>query len=314
MCLERRLRSPGSVAALRRSVSVPFNWPSKSQGGDASIIYARWIGGGWVSTLRARGKNMRRRVAFGKIGAAALPSAASLVEPDADATTMRALQGHLPGTMAGSTSREANRPSTIAKLTDVPESSNASADTAMDRYADGDDRAFDEVYDAMAQRLYSYAVWLTRNEQRAEDLLQHTWEMICRNRGRFVRGSRVMPWAIAILRNRHRDAAKRPAIEQALTERVHDSAESVDRPDPAECVEQKQLDECVRLQIRRLPPCQRDALELFYYGGLSQIEVAEVLDASVASVKSRLQRATENLRSIFRCSDRMEEHDETSRR
>jgi DNA-directed RNA polymerase specialized sigma24 family protein len=56
-----------------------------------------------------------------------------------------------------------------------------------------------------------------------------------------------------------------------------------------------------------LPPCQQQAVELFYYGGLSQTEVAEVLDASVAGVKSRIQRATETLRGIFRTSDKMED-------
>ncbi len=74
------------------------------------------------------------------------------------------------------------------------------ATSAMDRYAQGDDAAFSELYDALAPRLYGYLLRQTRNNARAEDLTQQTFLQMHCARGRFVRGADVVPWAFAIAR------------------------------------------------------------------------------------------------------------------
>jgi RNA polymerase sigma-70 factor, ECF subfamily len=247
---------------------------------------------------------------------AAIPRSRSLVRQSADEVAMRTLDDALFGKAPQLTNGAGIRPpnSRVAHEHATPFvaqysalSSSPSADAAMDRYADGDDHAFGELYDALAPRLYSYGLRLTRNEERAEDLVQHTWEMMCRSRGAFVRGSRVMPWAISILRNRDRDARKRPKVEQLSSDGLHEVAKAAEQPDPSECVECKQLDQLVRQKLQVLPACQRDAFELFYYGGLGQSEIAEVLDATVAGIKSRIQRATGTLRGMFQGSDKMDD-------
>jgi RNA polymerase sigma-70 factor, ECF subfamily len=178
-------------------------------------------------------------------------------------------------------------------------SSNPDADAAMDRYADGDESAFPELYRAANPRLYAYALRLTRNEAQTQDLVQHTWEMVCRARGTFMQGSSVMAWLFCILRNRECDVRRRPRVEELSSDGTNDPGHCTPHPDPSECVETKELDELVRQQLKLLPACQRDAVELFFYAGLSQSEVAEVLDSSVAGIKSRIQRATETLRTVF---------------
>jgi RNA polymerase sigma-70 factor (ECF subfamily) len=183
-------------------------------------------------------------------------------------------------------------------------SSSAAADAAMDRFADGENAAFVELYPALAPRLYAYALRLTHDKWQAEDLVQHTFEMMCAARGRFIRGSRTMPWAISILRNRHLALRRRPKLEEFFPDGLHDGAHAGDGPDPTECAERKQLDALVHQELATLPVCQRDACELFYYAGLTQAEVSEVLDTSVAAVKSRVQRATDALRSIFQSAFR----------
>jgi RNA polymerase sigma-70 factor (ECF subfamily) len=179
-------------------------------------------------------------------------------------------------------------------------SSNPIADAAMDRFADGDNGAFDELYRAIAPRLYAYALRIAKHDRwLAEDLVQHTFANICERRGGFIRGARTMPWALSILRHRHLDMLKKPKREEFFPEGVGDTSEDCEAPGPAECTERKQLDELFRQELRRLPASQREVCELFYYGGLTQAEVAEMLDVSVAAVKSRVQRATESLRQIF---------------
>lgn len=70
----------------------------------------------------------------------------------------------------------------------------------MERYACGDDAAFEKLYDAVAPRLFGYLLRQTRDRVRAEDLLQQTLLQMHRARGTFLSGAEVMPWAFAIAR------------------------------------------------------------------------------------------------------------------
>src|SRR5437870_3136108 len=68
------------------------------------------------------------------------------------------------------------------------DSSSAALDAAMDRYARGEDSAFEEVYDGLAPRLQSFLLRYTSDRARAEDVVQQTMLQIHRARGRFTLG------------------------------------------------------------------------------------------------------------------------------
>jgi RNA polymerase sigma factor (sigma-70 family) len=82
----------------------------------------------------------------------------------------------------------------------VPEASNSKASIAMARYANGESRAFVEVYDELAPSLFHYLQKLARNDATAEDLLQQTFLRMHDARGRFTPGAAVEPWAFSIAR------------------------------------------------------------------------------------------------------------------
>src|SRR5688572_8224274 len=86
-------------------------------------------------------------------------------------------------------------------------------DTAMDRYARGEDAAFAEVYDGLAPRLMAFLVRYTRDRARAEDVVQQTMLQIHRARGRFTPGAQVVPWAFAIARRLLIDSHRRGGRE-----------------------------------------------------------------------------------------------------
>src|SRR5258708_12316377 len=86
----------------------------------------------------------------------------------------------------------------------------------MDRYANGDDGAFGDLYDLLAPRLYGYLVRQTRNTARAEDLVQQTFLQMHCARGRFVPGADVVPWAFAIARRLLIDGVRRSGREVSL--------------------------------------------------------------------------------------------------
>jgi RNA polymerase sigma-70 factor (ECF subfamily) len=171
----------------------------------------------------------------------------------------------------------------------------------MDRYARGDDRAFAEVYDALAPRLHAYLLRRTRDAAKAEDVLQQTMLQIHRARGRFHPGAEVTPWAFAIARRLVIDQHRRRGREQLAPsdEDVGELVESLDaRAD--DVVVAKEVATRIGQELERLPANQRAAFELIKQEGLSVAEAAQVLGTTVAAVKLRAHRAYEALRAALR--------------
>ncbi len=83
------------------------------------------------------------------------------------------------------------------------------ANVAMDRYACGDDAAFDELYDLLAPRLNVFLCRRVRDEALAEDLVQQTFLQMHAARRHFSQGAEVMPWAFAIARRLLIDSVRR---------------------------------------------------------------------------------------------------------
>lgn len=174
-------------------------------------------------------------------------------------------------------------------------------DTAMDRYARGEDAAFAEVYDGLAPRLMAFLVRYTRDRSRAEDVVQQTMLQIHRARGRFTPGAQVVPWAFAIARRLLIDSHRRGGRE-VLSPTGDEGYEQVlaavdaraDDVAIAKEVAAKLLEE-----LAKLPENQRTAFELIKQDGLSVAEAAQVLGTTVAAVKLRAHRAYEALREVL---------------
>lgn len=171
---------------------------------------------------------------------------------------------------------------------------------AMERYANGDDAAFGELYEGLAPRLYGFLLRQTRSAARADDVLQQTFLKMHAARGRFIAGADVVPWAFAIARRLVIDGARRGRRE-VLAEAGDDAdpwaeVASVDaRAD--ELVEAQALADAIRRELATLPEAQRVAFELVKQEGLSVAEAAEVLGTTVAAVKLRAHRAYVALRA-----------------
>jgi RNA polymerase sigma-70 factor (ECF subfamily) len=175
------------------------------------------------------------------------------------------------------------------------------ANSAMDRYAQGDDGAFSELYDGLAPRLYGYLLRQTRNNARAEDLVQQTFLQMHCARGRFSRGADVVPWAFAIARRLLIDGVRRSGREVSLELR-----EEAGAPPPVstalqqdEVVHSKQLAASIERELARLPDSHREAFELIKEEGLSLAEAADVLGTTVAAVKLRAHRTYQALREAL---------------
>jgi RNA polymerase sigma-70 factor (ECF subfamily) len=172
----------------------------------------------------------------------------------------------------------------------------------MERYARGEDRAFSELYDALAPRLRRYLLRASGDPGRADDLLQQTMLQIHRARGRFISGADVLPWAFAIARRLLIDGFRRRrgergtlSLETGGPEAGPVEAVAVQRG-ADELIDGQRLARALEAELERLPESHRKAFELLKHEGLSIREAAEVLGATPTAVKLRAHRAYAALR------------------
>jgi RNA polymerase sigma-70 factor (ECF subfamily) len=188
-------------------------------------------------------------------------------------------------------------PAATVRAVDGPQSK---ASLAMARYGQGDEAAFGEVYDELSTRLFRYLVRLTRDDSRAEDLLQQTFLQMHDARGRFQQGADVVPWAYAIARRLFIDGTRRRKRDHLHDEYEDDRSAAQNREPTGEAVtEARELSEALQKRLEELPPLQRDAFRLVREEGLSMAEAAEILGVTPAAVKLRAHRAYESLRDVL---------------
>jgi RNA polymerase sigma-70 factor, ECF subfamily len=168
-------------------------------------------------------------------------------------------------------------------------------DAIMDRYAQGDDAALDDLYRLCASRVRGFLARLCANLPLADDLTQDAFLRIHAARGTFVAGAPALPWIFAIARNAYLDHLRREQVRRAhrttttllANEQVFQlPANGGDRAAIA-----RQMLGVVQQTLMRLPVRQREAFVLIRFEGLSLAEAALVLGATQAAVKILVHRA-----------------------
>jgi RNA polymerase sigma-70 factor (ECF subfamily) len=169
----------------------------------------------------------------------------------------------------------------------------------MERYAAGDDAAFEVVYDRLAPRLAGYLAKRIRDRATVEDILQQTFLHIHRSRGSFIAGAEVLPWAFAIARRLMIDNDRIAQRERAAG--LHGDGETpimiAAQASAEEIVQAKQTAGRLDAELARLSGPQREAFELVKNEGLSLAQAAAVLGTTVTAVKLRAHRAYLALRA-----------------
>lgn len=163
--------------------------------------------------------------------------------------------------------------------------------------ADGDIRALNELYARYGGMLLGYLYARLGNHQLAEEVLQDIMLAVWESAHTFEARSKVKTWLLVIARNRAINATRRknlPVIE--LTEVFGLQS---DDTGPTEAVERHETQDKVRMAIQKLPEGQREVLVLTFYHQLTGPEIAEVLQISEGTVKSRLHRAKESLKGLL---------------
>jgi RNA polymerase sigma-70 factor (ECF subfamily) len=187
--------------------------------------------------------------------------------------------------------------------TDAEETADPSA--LLRAVARGDERAFAQLYELVAGRVYGLARRILRDPAVAEDAAQEAFVEVWRTAPRFdpAKGS-ALSWIFTIV---HRRAVDRVRSEQANADRLRRlAARSADTP--YDEVVEAATAHLEQLQVRRclesLTELQREAVTLAYYGGYTYREVAEVLDAALPTVKTRMRDGMIRLRDCLGAGSR----------
>jgi RNA polymerase sigma-70 factor (ECF subfamily) len=171
-------------------------------------------------------------------------------------------------------------------------------DAAMMRYAEGQNSAFEIVYDAVAPRLFRYLRRHLGSVPVAEDLLQQTMEHIHRARGSFRPGAHVLPWVFGVARHLLIDASRRRRLESRYFEDGGEILPAIFAG--AECVlSAKQAAARLQRALEEMPDSQRVAFELHRIEGFSMQQAGEILGISPTAVKLRAHRAYVRLRQAL---------------
>ena len=157
--------------------------------------------------------------------------------------------------------------------------------------------ALAELYDRYGRTAYGLAFRILRDGTLAEDAVQDAFLTIWRSASRFVpeRG-KASTWILTLVHRRAVDVVRREQRRRA---------DALDRaPEPT--VDGVDEDAWLRLQrervqdaLRKLPDAQREALELAYYGGFSQSELAERLGQPLGTIKSRMFTGLSRMRELL---------------
>jgi RNA polymerase sigma-70 factor (ECF subfamily) len=171
----------------------------------------------------------------------------------------------------------------------------------LNRLAAGDRDAVSHLYDRYAARVFALAVRILGNRADAEDVVQDVFAQAWRTAPLYrpERGS-VTAWIMVMTRSRAIDRVRaRRGGDQPLTDNDHDTLLSDAPPAGEELIAREQADR-VRTAVMRLPDDQRRALELAYFEGLSQSEIADTLQTPLGTVKTRIRTALTTLRRSLR--------------
>ena len=168
------------------------------------------------------------------------------------------------------------------------------------RCANGDEGALAELYDRFGRAAYALALRIVRDARHAEDVVQEAFLDLWRSAARFdPERSRPASYLLTFVHRRAVDLVRR---EQARPQRgggVEDIAERPGRDDVAGSLVAREQGATVRAALAGLPDAQRQVLELAYFSGLSQSEIAERLGEPLGTVKSRTHVALSRLRELL---------------
>lgn len=190
------------------------------------------------------------------------------------------------------TSRDLTVPRDLAHLSD---------EAIVALVARSEELALAELYDRYCDAAHSLARRVVRDSSLADDVVQEAFLSVWRGAARFMpEQATAATWLMTLVHRRAVDLVRREQRRRAdslpndLDERRADGAGSA-----SDVVWLRLERERVQEALRRLPDAQRELLELAYYGGFTQVELAERLGRPLGTIKSQMYAGLSQLRELM---------------
>jgi RNA polymerase sigma-70 factor, ECF subfamily len=190
---------------------------------------------------------------------------------------------------------------------EAPRAGSAGDSALIARAAAGDERAIGPLYERYGSVLYAVAYRIVGQRADAEEVVVEAFAQAWREAARFETGrGSVAGWLTTIARSRALDLVRARSRRDRITASAaadrpeHSPAMSESRPDPAGALDLDERSRQVRQALDSLSAPQRRAIELAYFEGLSQSEIAERLQEPLGTVKTRVRLGMQKLRESLR--------------
>jgi RNA polymerase sigma-70 factor, ECF subfamily len=173
----------------------------------------------------------------------------------------------------------------------------SSDERLLERIAKGDQLAMRTLFARHRVTLYRWLRRLIDDEALAEDVLSEVFLDVWRQAAAFEARSSVSTWLLAIARNKAISARRRRtdvALDEEMAAQLPDLAD-----DPESALQKKDRAEVLRASLAQLSPEQREVIDLVYYHGKSVKEVATIVEANEATVKTRMFYARKKLANLL---------------
>ena len=174
----------------------------------------------------------------------------------------------------------------------------ATIDQTVNRLRNGDTTVMSDIYDSYASTLYAIVLKIVRSEMLAEDLLQETFVRVWTQRERYDSSKGTFfTWMLNIARNLSIDTIRSSTYKANLDNRTVDDIVGIDEPESSDRIIPETVD--LRDLVKKLAPEQRQIIDLMYFRGYTQSEIADEYGIPLGTVKSRVRLAMQNLRTYF---------------
>jgi RNA polymerase sigma-70 factor (ECF subfamily) len=157
----------------------------------------------------------------------------------------------------------------------------------VERLKARDAAAFDAIYDRFNTRLFTFLVRLTRDRDRAKDLLEETWLRLVTHADRLRPGTSLGPWLFTVARNLYLSECRGRVFEQSDDAIL---AQASPAPSPFEETAANESHRRLEAALASLPLQYREVLLLVAIEGLSTAEAAAVCGISNDALRQRLSR------------------------
>ena len=199
-----------------------------------------------------------------------------------------------------------------------PDKPSPSDNDLLQRHLDGDESAFTQLVERYQRELFSFLARFTGDAALADDVFQETFLQLHVSAGKFDMSRRLKPWLFAIAANKARDAlrkrSRRRAVPLDASVGADDDASYADLmpadiPAPLQTLTNLETRRSVQSIVAQLPEGLRVVLVLCYFNGMAYKDIAEVVQAPLGTVKSRLHTAVRTFAGKWKGAAGQSDHD-----